>query len=67
MCSAESRYEATSTVSSAERACSEPRVVRRDDRDGREPELARGAEDAQRDLAPVRDEHLLHARHPIEA
>ena len=39
-------------------------VVGRDDRDGAEPELARGAKDAQRDLAAVRDQHLLHARQP---
>src|SRR5205085_4158701 len=31
-------------------------VVRRDDGDGRDPELPAGAEDAQRDLATVRDE-----------
>ena len=35
------------------------RVVRRDDRDGRDPELPAGAEDAQRDLPPVGDEQLL--------
>jgi hypothetical protein len=33
-------------------------VVGRDDGDGRDPELATGAEDAQRDLAAVRDEEL---------
>ena len=40
------------------------RVVGCDDRDRAKPELACGTEDAQRDLAAVRDEHLLHARHP---
>ena len=35
-------------------------VVRRDDRDGGDVERACGAEDAQRDLAPVGDEQLLH-------
>ena len=33
-------------------------IVRRDDRDGADPELAAGAEDAKRDLAAVRDEEL---------
>ena len=33
-------------------------VVGRGDRDGGDPELAARAEDAQRDLAPVRDEQL---------
>ena len=33
-------------------------VVRRGDRDGRDPELAAGAEDAHRDLAAVRHEEL---------
>ena len=62
MCSSGSRYERISTVSSAERACREPRVVGRDDCDGAEPELARRAKHAQRDLTAVRDEHLVHAR-----
>jgi hypothetical protein len=33
-------------------------VVGRDDGDGADPELAAGAEDAQRDLAAIRDEEL---------
>ena len=33
-------------------------VVRGDDGNGLDPELARRAEDTQRDLAPVRDEQL---------
>ena len=43
--------------------CSAPCVVRRRDRDGRDPELAAGAEDAHRDLAAVRYEELPDA-HP---
>jgi hypothetical protein len=37
-------------------------VVGRGDGDGRDPELAAFAEDAQRDLATVGDEQLLHGR-----
>ena len=39
-------------------------VVGGDDGDGRDPELAAGAEDAQRDFSAVRDEQLAdpHAR-----
>jgi hypothetical protein len=37
-----------------------PAVVRRDDCDSPEPELARGPEHPQRDLPAVRDENLLH-------
>ncbi len=39
-------------------------VVGCDDRDRLQAELARGAEDAQRDLTAVRNEHPLHARQP---
>ena len=35
-------------------------IVGRDDGDGGDPELAAGAEDPERDLAPVGDEQLLH-------
>ena len=37
-------------------------VVGRDDRHGRDLQLAAGAEDAERDLAPVRHENLPHRR-----
>ena len=61
MCSSEWRYDAISTVSSAARACARAPSSGRDDGDGRDPELAARAEDAQRDLAAVRYEELSDA------
>ena len=59
---AASRYDAISTDLVGRARVQRAGVVGRGDRDGLEAERPRGAEDAQRDLAAVRDEHLLHGR-----
>ena len=64
MCSSDQRYESISTVSSAERACSEPRSSGAATATVAIPSARRGAEDAQRDLAAVRYEELADLHSP---